>query len=460
MSCGGGSSSTSPTSTGGSSIKIELVNPSLRGKFAILDENSPFRISSDLSDRDDPNEATHVRVRFIQDGHIVREQIEAIQRASESPYQVDSSSRFITIHKIPLGKLTLEVQLGRDFGSNDINRRERIFYQGTTENIEAIGNNFQVEGVDTTVIHVPIRSFIDPTGLFYSIQGYHDFSQVPSVLDGEVEPTGDFGLTAVTSFIPMLKDFAPSFNAINLVTAEIDVFQSQFFEVNLPVDEKVFFVVGESGPPRNIVIHGIVTEQEALEGKPILIDWETTQSKILTHWYLYRKQRDGVFTMTRTNFVETYALINEKITKRLISLTTDPPVAGEFRKIDAGELAILQFVYLFTRELYRGDPLGLTLAPIKLDTKVVTAIGSNPTLGPNFFFFNKEKVNIPLEVTLPNNGGTLQIGAIIDGATSLTITENGVTTSDTLVNVFSQKIAAIAFSDSYIHDWITERLLK
>lgn len=424
LNCSSGGKSNSPDNLSNGdagTIEFKLVNKNLN-KFASVSSDSIFIISSDLADRADPLEATHVRTRLFSKGKMIVEKIEPILRSNIAPYSIDPTTRFVTITGIANDDYLCTIELGQDFGEDSINRKEIIYYSGQLDNITIFNNEVFLNGIKKSVIEMPVSIAVNRASGAYSIQGFLDFSSIPridvtlSAADNLIKKSSQTSLETISS------DDSFTFGTINQILKDSDQFQSQFFEIkNIPIIYSSFYGHAESGEPRNFILKTFLNSSESQEGKLILFDWETTFNVIIARWYNY-------FNLSSTDAT----LENEqsqmyKVFKVISKLSTEP-ITG-FIETTESELALLHIAYLIAFELNKGKNKSLSPATT-FNTAIVKSINTNTHEAMNFFLFSSSNNLRPIKVLVSGRNDPIYFNTKLTSTNNWDPTVNGNTLSN------------------------------
>lgn len=426
LSCGGGGDESTQTS----SLRIKMINANLeRGKLAVFDEDTQFRIFSDQNvDRTnsnfDPIEATHIRVSFLSsDGNLLLEQEEPIIRYSTAPYEVDPDQRFVKINNPPSGNLTIKLELGQDFNLASTNTQGEVIYYSGQTNLILSGNVAIIDNVETNTIPIAIRNFFDPDLGYYSVQGYLDFTDYPVVLDNEIDETITIDPDEyITSFVPRENNFLedhPSIGNTNYISnhlqiADISEPLSYFFEIfNISDNFTGFTVASQLGAPYNYVIRGYVPPSESQLGFPVVIDWETTWTKIMTDWFVFSIENGYIDNIPTDDFEEIYNAMGNAF--RHVEDIFQIPLTGgntisEPYVLNAQDLVLTEITYDMLTRLNAGDTISDTSLPVNFHAKTISLVtGTKPTNGVNHFFFSEDGIQRQLSVTIEYSDEILYI---------------------------------------------------
>jgi hypothetical protein len=394
VSCSGGGGSTDAQNAEGNNIKFKLINK-YHEKFAVLSQGSKFIISSDLSDRADPQEATHVRARLFVDGKMVKEKLEPIPRSIIPPYEIDQNTRFITLSGMPDGDYRCTIDLGQDFGEDTISRKEIIYYTGGISNVKIEKNKVFFEGEEKTTVEVAVSVSIDVNSGAYSIQGFSDFSSIPRIASASTQilnVDANVIIPSQTAVETVDEEGAFTFGTTNFVLNESTEFQSQFFEIkNIPIEYTSLFGVSEAGSPQNFILTSFVSESDTFAGKVLLFDWETSFTMIMARWYNYITESQPI------ELVEQHKNMS-KVFKMLAKLTTDPiPENSKYIETNQGELLILNLAYLIAFELNVGRN---NFIPAKFDDAIIRSMNKDSYKAVNEFLFTSANTARPIKVNL------------------------------------------------------------
>jgi len=432
---GGGGSSQSASSQGQPNFKIELRSADVnRNKLVSLEDGAQFRIFSDLNDRSDPREATHVRVNILNfGGDLLFKQEQAIIRFEEPPYDVDPASRFVSIVNPPSGNITIQVQLGQDFGVTSSNTHSEVIYYSGQANIFLAGNVAFIDGQETDNIPIIIKNYIDEGAGVYSIQGYFDFSDFPVVVES-VNDSVEAEIDAATAtLIPDSNNFTSTdnisisnYSSSSIKIAELDEPLSYFFEIlNISTNYQSFFVTGETGLPLEYVLRGYVSSNESMLGIPILVDWQTTWSKIMTDWFLNQVENNNQFTLTTYDYETNYLAMGNAfahIKDAFVIPNTGNTISNPYL-LTAQDLLLVELGFGMLEALNTGDKISDTSSAVRFDLKILgNALISLE--GLEYFFFHLNKPNRVLLVDLENSDQTLMIPTTPDEMVILDLNGN------------------------------------
>ena len=433
--CGGGSGD----AEGGvsHSLKIEMVYPEQSGgrqKFAVIDEDSLFRIGSDLNDPGDPNHATHAVAKFYEEGVLVAEGRAKLSRYSTDPGTVDPESREITITSVPQGVfLDLNISLGRNVNPNpdaDIFEGfDTIFYQGSVNNLKILGDNVLVDGEESSAVLVPVKTYTD--GELYTIQFFGDYSSVPLVAPflEMLADDDDDAKEPIVSMSSLLNALSPSPDATlpQLISDNIFDFQAHFFEVpSVAIAEAPFDVILESGNHligenhyANFLLGAIVTPDEIATGNALLLDFETTITRVFT-----RIHEAESLPYATGNIIPVVKEI-EKVYDRIEPLLNSSSVVLE---IQIGDLVMLELVYLLAIQINTNQQVNF-IDPLKLNTILfaqLPLVGDGGTAVNEFHF---SKGGAPLRVLNPDGSLLMIIPEEISNLTTVGTNGNTITGS-------------------------------
>lgn len=423
---GGGGGGESSSSSSEPSLKIELLNEIPRSKLVIFSEDVRFRIFSDQSNRTDPSEATHARVNVYDSvGQFISSTEKKLVRFETVPYDVDPESRFVTISNVPSGNITIEVELGQDFGVTSSNTRQEVVYYSGSTNVFLSGNVAIIDGEESTTIPVRIKNVVDEDSGLYTIQGYLDYVNYPIVVSDDEQDdlfNTDLSLpittlTGVDHNYQSLDNISlgnTSFIANNIKLNELDEPLSYFFEVlNISANYIGFTVTAETGAPINYVLRGYIPPSESTLSIPVLIDWETTWAKIMTDWYLYIIGDSETYFISDSYATNYLAMSNVFVAKQDLFL---PSISGNSYTspylLKAQDLLLTEVTHLMFRTLNLGDKLSDTASGSRFNVKVVNPSYSS-TEGVSNFFFSKGNANTSskraLRVDLEFSSETLDV---------------------------------------------------
>ena len=135
-----------------------------------------------------------------------------------------------------------------------------------------------------------------------------DFSEFPIVfindnINGFVDE--DEG-SSITTFTPLENNFIDqtenilnvNYPTTNVKLKEFEEPLSYFFEVLNISDNYLGFTVGSQlGEPLEYVLRGYVPPSEAKLGIPVVIDWETSWTKIMTDWFMHRVEAGDITSL-------------------------------------------------------------------------------------------------------------------------------------------------------------------
>ena len=423
VNCSGGSAkeTVSPVSSE-QKIEFKLVN-SYKQKFATLTEDAVFIISSDLSDRTDPQEATHARLRMYNDkGKLQTDKIQPILRQAIPPYDIDQSTRFITVEGILDGDYSCTIELGQDFGEDSINRQEVVYYSGSLSGITIKGNQVFVSGSAISTIIVPVSINRDQNATAFSLQGLLDFSSIPRLIEPTVTDSANtVPKISQTSIETIDVDLNFSFSTVNLVLKDSIEFQSQFFELkNIPIIYTSFYGNAEAGDPQNFLLKTFIQKDEILSGNLILFDWETTLNSTICRWFNEFNETSSPSTL-ESEQAKMYKVYN--IIKKLLY----DPYDGYIETTEK-ELALLSIVYNITLDLNLGRNNRLSPANA-FHGQIAAPIKGNSLTSTNKFLFPSANINRPIKVLVTGRTDPIFFNSQID-ASAWDATINGNTQSN------------------------------
>jgi len=420
--CGGSGESDFEGST--RNLKIEMVYPdqgSGRQKFAVLDANTLFRIGTDLNDPGDPNHATHAVAEFYDGDELVAEGRAKLVRFSTDPGTLDTESREITVSSVPQNTLLdLNISLGRNINPNpdaDIFEGfDSVFYLGSVNNLRILGDNVLIAGVEESVISVPLRTFND--GELFTIQFFGDFSSMPLVFDiGDLtDPVDDLGQEPIVSMSSLIDSTSPSPDATlpQIIGGNIFDYQSYFFEVpDVRIIEAPFDVIIESGNHlvggnnySNFLLSAIVTAEEIATGNALLVDFETTMTRMLTRIH---ESVDNL-NLSAGNLTGVFNEL-EKVYGRIEPLFEASPSDLE---VQVEDLALFELARLAARQSNLNQKLNF-LDPTKLFNFTFQILGTSKGEALNELYF--EKGGGPIRVLKTDGSLLMIIPHEIDGST-------------------------------------------
>lgn len=484
LACGGGGGGEDGSGSSQSSLKIELINDTTKSKLVALSEDSPFRIFSDQTNRTDPTEATHARVNVYDSiGQFISSTEKKLVRGTTAPYDVDPDSRFVNISNPPSGNITIEVELGQDFGVTSSNTRAEVIYYSGSVNVFLSGNVAIIDGQESTTIPVIIKNVVDEGSGLYSIQGYLDFVDYPIVVDEQdIDELFNTDLSlSITTLTGVDHDFESpdnssigntSYIANNIKLDELDQPLSYFFEVlNISANFTGFFVAAETGSPVNYVLRGYIPPSESSLSLPVLIDWETTWAKIMTDWYLYATTNDDDHFISDSYEVNYNAMSNVFVNIQDLFLPSssgntysDPYV------LNAQDLLLAEITYSTFRTLNFGDKLSDTSTASRFDVKVVQG-AYEAVQGVGYFFFtgdNTSNLTRSLRVNLEYSSDTLDVPdnplqnilldddrqPILDSSGNLTILESPEPDDIILVDEYQSSVMDISFNKNSLVEYL------
>ena len=402
IACGGGASSSSqPESV---VLKIDMVYPTtprekpegVRQKFAVIDENTPFRIGTDTNDVADPLNATHARARLFQSGNLVAEGMSKIIRYTTDPSSVDPASRKIVVRGVPTGvPLFLNLELGKDLGVADPPYTETIYYAGNVNHILIGSSNLVVGGNVESSIKVPLRPAVSDK--FYQLQCYVDFSTLPLIKMEEVDKKAStiVNVNALDGREADIQAPPPQFISDNIFN-----FQAFFFELSeIPLNQNKLDVTVEFGGNINLLAGGLILPNEAIAGLPLLFDFETSYVRMLTrlHEDASAGRSSGNFLGVYREMVKAYARADNLMRA---SGNTHP------MEVQAQDLALLQVGYEIAK-LCSNNTVGNRQRFSKVDkfqNEVMSGLRNNALAAIDFFLFSGNK-SVPLKVNFDANSG-------------------------------------------------------
>lgn len=399
--CGGGSGGGGSTTT---RLKIEMVYPEQnegRGKFAVIDENTPFIIGTDLGDAGGiPEHATHAVAEFYQEGRLVAEGSAELYRYATDPGLVARESRQVTISGVPTNKLLdLNLTLGRnDLSvtnpdvSVDVKGREdldKIFYTGSVNNVMIVGSNVLLNGQEAATLNVEMGYITD--GVNYGLQFYGDFSSMPIMADNVysfIVPEEEIGQPSVIS-INSLVDFdssSPKATVPQVTSGNVFDYQAMFFEVpEISRELAPYQFIFDSGNQlidgtdfNSFILSSIVTEEQLISGNVLLVDFQTTVSEALTRVH---ENSEDLATGNITSVVAELDKVYEHLGPLFAANSGSLMVRVE-------DLALLEVIGVLAN-LCNTNQKTVFISPERLDGAISGLEGSSSASGLQRLYFEK-----------------------------------------------------------------------
>ena len=399
------------------SFDIQLVYPEQRqskaerGKFAVIDENTRFRISTDFSEdleTGDPKHATHAIGEFSIDGNVIASGLAELIRLPEDPGTVILNSRKMSIENVPERTLMdFDIRLGHDINSTEIFEFiDIIYYTGSVNNVAIVGDNIVIaeDGVldeddflpenQSQTLFVPLAASND--GSNFTVQFFGDFSGLPFVvgsdcviIDPEVEP-----IVSINSTVD--ENIGIASNRPIFISDDIFDFQSFFFEVPaIPRSGAPYDVFIESGaapsdavPGVNLLMAGMILEEEMVTGNALLFDFDTSFSRVMAQTH------EEELAMRATGNIGAVYKEMEKVFDRLEPLIYPTDVSA-VQTFHPGDIAMLEVAFTVAKLMLEGSKLTMQ-RPNKFYLNLFTLLsGKSGGDGINHFAFSGNR-QIPL----------------------------------------------------------------